>query len=290
MPTSCLRPQGYTQHHSLESILIADEPEDSLRYRDKDLKIVIDNFIMSSTRLPTTFTLFPALPFELRIKIYSFASQEPRIVTITYGSQSTKYKGKNISRFDGWKTPDPVPVILHVSRESRAEALKSYKPAFGSHFHPAKIYFDFSKDTLRFGNGHGADYLVRDTEWIAAGPSTYRLDLFLAGGYYGGDDHEKVQYMVLDLDEEVYDRRYLFWNEIRDFTALKELTILAWEEKDDAANDLMLTYSSTLKHDMKQWPMWVVPKTFVRSAITGTEWGSLVVEDSEVKIRWASGN
>ncbi len=239
---------------------------------------------MTNSSCLATFTVFPELPFELRLKVWKYVAPGPRTVTISYESHATRYKGKNISRFDGWGTPDPPPVILHICHESREEALKSYKLAFGSHFHAAKIYFDFSKDTLRFGNGNEVDYLTRDAEWIQAGPTTYRLDLFLAGGYFGGDDSEKVQYMVLDLDEEVYGRRYLFWNEIRDFTSLKELTILPWEDNDNAADELMLNYCSTLKHDMKQSPDWVVPKVIVQSAITGKEWGTLQVEGSEVKI------
>ncbi|KAG4433461.1 hypothetical protein IFR05_011065 [Cadophora sp. M221] len=239
---------------------------------------------MESTSPLTTFTLFPELPFELRLKIWNCIASGPRTVTITYGSQATRHKGKTISRFDGWGTPEPTPVILHICHESRAEALKLYQLAFGSHFHIAKIYFNFSTDILRFGNGHEAEYLARDSEWIKAGPAPYRLDLFLAGGFYGGDDSEKVQYMVLDLDEEVYGRKYLFWSEIKELTALKELTVLAWEDNDEAANVLMQNYATTLTHDLKQSPEWVAPKTIVRSAVTGNQWGTLEVEEGEVKV------
>ncbi|KAH7364108.1 hypothetical protein BKA65DRAFT_572299 [Rhexocercosporidium sp. MPI-PUGE-AT-0058] len=218
---------------------------------------------MTITSPLTTFTLFPELPFELRLKIWNCIASGPRTVTITYGSQATRHKGKTISMVEG---------------------LKSYQLAFGSQYHAAKIYFNFWTDILRFGNGHEAEYLARDAEWIKAGPAPYRLDLFLAGGYYGGDDSEKVQYLSLDLDEEVYGRKYLFWSEIKDFTALKELTVLAWEETDEAANVLMQSYSTTLTHDLKQSPEWVAPKTIVRSAVTGNEWGTLQVEDGKVKV------
>ncbi|KAG4424790.1 hypothetical protein IFR04_002138 [Cadophora malorum] len=245
---------------------------------------------MSTGEPLTTFTVFPELPFELRLKIWHCIAQGPRTVTITYGSQATRHKGKTISRFDGWGTPEPAPIILHICHESRVEGLKSYQLAFGSHFHAAKIYFNFAADILRFGNGHEAEYLARDAEWIKAGPAPYRLDLFLAGGYYGGDDSEKVKYMVLDLDEEVYGRKYLFWSEIKDFTALKELTVLAWEDNDEAATVLMTNYATTLAHDLKQSPDWVAPKTIVRSSITGHEWGTLEVENGEVKMSRSSPN
>ncbi|KAL2072644.1 hypothetical protein VTL71DRAFT_11987 [Oculimacula yallundae] len=239
---------------------------------------------MESTAPLTTFTLFPQLPFELRLKIWQCIATGPRTVTITYGSQATRYKGRTISRFDGWRTPEKVPVILHICLESRAEALKSYQLAFGSHFHAAKIYFNFSTDILRFGNGPETDYLLRVPDWIRAGPADYRLDLFLGGGYHGGDDSEKVKYMVLDLDNEVYGRKYLFWSEVKEFTALKELTVLAWEDDDGPAATLLQSYADTLKHDLKQSPDWVAPRTVVRSAITGNQWGTLEVEDGEVKI------
>lgn len=86
------------------------------------------------------------------------------------------------------------------------------------------------------------------------------------------------------MGEEVYGRKYLFWSEIKDFTALKELTVLAWEESDDPANTLMQKYATTLMHDLKQSPDWVAPRTIVRSAITRNEWGTLEVEDGEVRV------
>lgn len=95
--------------------------------------------------------------------------------------------------------------------------------------------------------------------------------------------------MIIDLDEGLYGRKYLLWAEIKDFTALKELTILPWEvaEDENMITDLMAMYRSTMQHDLIQSPEWKAPRVIVNSAFAGTEWGTLTVENTEVKMERA---
>jgi hypothetical protein len=222
------------------------------------------------------FTLFPELPLELRLKIWSFITPGPRTVSIKYKGLSFYSIGKGFSAAAGWRSPDPVPIILHICRESRNEALKSYQLAFGSYLHPGRIYFDFSKDTLRFGNSQGDAYMTVP-EMLQSGPIDYLLDIFLGGDFYGADDAEKVKYMITDIDESVYGRRAFCWDEIRLFTGLRKLTIMPWDE-DEMADELMRGYRDTLRNVASKHLEWVVPQIAVVSATSGALWGTLEVE------------
>ncbi|KAE9381206.1 hypothetical protein N431DRAFT_424799 [Stipitochalara longipes BDJ] len=227
---------------------------------------------------PRSFTLFPDLPVEIRLKIWSFIAPSPRTVSIKYKGLSFNSIGKGFLAAAGWRSPDPVPIILHICQESRTEALKSYQLAFGLYLQRGHIYFDFSKDTLRFGNSQGDAYMTVP-EMLQSGPIDYMLDVFLGGEFYGAEDAEKVQYMITDIDESVYGRRAFCWDEIRLFTGLKELTIMPWDE-DEMADELMRGYRDTLKNVANGHPEWVVPRITVVSATSGTLWGTLEVESS----------
>lgn len=236
---------------------------------------------MKSPRKLTSFTLFPGLPTEIRLKIWRLIAPGPRTVLVQY---STKCK---ISAFTGWTSPYPPPVILAICQESRLEALKSYQLAFGSYFHPAKIYIDFSIDTLRFENApkewepfwdpneqHYSERTLTASRSREVGPSDYLLDILLGGGYHGVDDTEKIQHMIIDVSEVLYGRKNFCWDEIRLFTALKELTLFAWDV-DEVADEMMAHYRETLNRVARAHPEWIIPQIRVKSAPTGTEWGAV---------------
>ncbi|TVY59255.1 hypothetical protein LCER1_G000241 [Lachnellula cervina] len=209
---------------------------------------------------PTDFTLFPHLPSELRLKIWEEMLPGPRDVEIEYHMDYVMFNEKKISKFTGWRSREPVPVGLHICQESRHEALVHYQPSFGSYFHPSKIYFNFSRDTLLFG--------------ASLPGSTYLLDVFLGGGFHGADDVEKLLSMVLYINEDSYGRRYFIWNEIRLFTSLQELKIMVWEA-DLSSDEIMRQYRSTLRDVKIAHPEWRSPSISIISAETGTAWGNL---------------
>lgn len=169
----------------------------------------------------------------------------------------------------GWSTSDPVPTILHVSHESREEALKSYQLSFGSTFHNPKIFFDFSKDTLCFGKGLEDAHLT-DRNGVYLGPRTphnYMLDSFLGSA----NDSEKIQSMIIDIPEDVYARRSFIWDDIRLFTGLRDLTIMPWEE-DRFENELSQHYRETLWIVTQDHAEWIVPKINVVSGLSWKQW------------------
>ncbi|KAL2072643.1 hypothetical protein VTL71DRAFT_11986 [Oculimacula yallundae] len=83
----------------------------------------------------TTFTVFPALPYELRCMVWE-ASCFPRVVEIEYEEET------------GFTPRCADPIALKVCKESRNTIIQSYPLCFGSIFHQAKTRFNFSIDTL----------------------------------------------------------------------------------------------------------------------------------------------
>lgn len=96
------------------------------------------------------FPRFKELPPELQLLVWEFAIPDPR--NITYS--------KNYISWHDWHHKRNIylhsltyvnPGILGACYDSRAEALKRYKPALGIELgHP--IYLDFARDTFEFGD------------------------------------------------------------------------------------------------------------------------------------------
>ncbi|KAI1084414.1 hypothetical protein F5B20DRAFT_295728 [Whalleya microplaca] len=85
---------------------------------------------------PETFPRFPDLPAELRLKIWEYLLA-PRIVAIACHSTPSPSPSSPVSEIPpegGGELLDadvvPVPVLLHVSAETRRLALAHYEPAF----------------------------------------------------------------------------------------------------------------------------------------------------------------
>ena len=76
--------------------------------------------------------LFPKLPTEVRLKIWHYAMNEPRVVRDNWPYKTKRCGLKN------------NPVLLHVNQESRQEALKRYEKVFSND----NIYADFNQDTI----------------------------------------------------------------------------------------------------------------------------------------------
>jgi 2EXR family len=104
----------------------------------------------------TTFTLFPKLPQELRVKIWEYALPEgPRVVKVYYqGQQSMEPKFKIRA-----EVSDPATSLLRVSVEARIVALKAYPLAFQTPL-LKPLHFNFEKDTLSFYGPNALKYFV----------------------------------------------------------------------------------------------------------------------------------
>jgi hypothetical protein len=76
---------------------------------------------------PRTFTLFPTLPTELKLKIWRTSTHNTRFVKWIYGEKEMLFINEAGVSQGKWhygnQSTDTVPSILHVTRESREEAL-----------------------------------------------------------------------------------------------------------------------------------------------------------------------
>jgi len=98
------------------------------------------------------FHLFPHLPSELRLKVWAYA-QKPRVVSIRYNPDTKKCTSST-----------PLPVLLHVNRETRYETQRSHPLLFATASAASRIPFNPAVDTLYFPRCRemGYDETLRD--------------------------------------------------------------------------------------------------------------------------------
>ncbi|KAI1143605.1 hypothetical protein F5Y05DRAFT_259 [Hypoxylon sp. FL0543] len=118
------------------------------------------------------FHRFAQLPIELRFIIWTYNLPGPRIVEIKRNTEqpSTSQQQQSDRRPICYKSTLPIPVNLHVCKESRFDALRRYKLLFGSTRETGRIFLDPLRDTLYFGSGQG----------VAAAETTFNTFLSLA--------------------------------------------------------------------------------------------------------------
>ncbi|KAH8660946.1 hypothetical protein BGZ60DRAFT_115252 [Tricladium varicosporioides] len=86
-----------------------------------------------------SFSLFITLPSELRLKIWSLALPEPRVVPVRYNRHQKQY------------TSDaPPPSLLHACSESREQFLSVYEKLRLSQKYDSAVFVDFARDTIFF--------------------------------------------------------------------------------------------------------------------------------------------
>jgi hypothetical protein len=98
---------------------------------------------------PTTFHPFPKLPFELRIKIWLFAANKQRTITVQEDGIWTGYGDDFVLTIRQVKhNAHSVPAILHTSCEVRSAALRHYELYISPRFKNKGFYINFASDIL----------------------------------------------------------------------------------------------------------------------------------------------
>jgi len=118
-PTSVSKPEHYniTEHDTPPSLT--------------------DMAAVSEPALVKSFTLFPLLPTELRLKVWKFTLPGPRILELRYDKKHAEFI--SVAR---------LPRALFICKESREETLKHYDFSFGIDEGSSKVLVDFSVDIL----------------------------------------------------------------------------------------------------------------------------------------------
>ncbi|KAE8447069.1 hypothetical protein EG329_011204 [Mollisiaceae sp. DMI_Dod_QoI] len=100
-----------------------------LRQRENPTKLTVAN---TKSKDCSTFTCFPSLPSELRLKIWRLACFHGRNVDVWTYDIAFKFGDDGDERDHNYFTSScPQPIVLQCCRESRIEGLKHFKLAFG---------------------------------------------------------------------------------------------------------------------------------------------------------------
>ncbi|KAL5327332.1 hypothetical protein ACEPPN_005028 [Leptodophora sp. 'Broadleaf-Isolate-01'] len=132
----------------------------------------------------SAFTLFPKLPAELRLKIWSHASRVTRNLVLQIGYIGVKDDGAGWQPYYFYSTC-PLPAVLTTCRESRKEALQHYSLDFGvketsrtwacpiaiTFEAPATIYINWNFDRVCIFGPSGFEAI----DWISDVQYTNRL-------------------------------------------------------------------------------------------------------------------
>jgi hypothetical protein len=193
----------------------------------------------------TTFHLFPTLPIEIRLKIWSFDLSIPRTITISCNREAI-IRGVPRSA-KSWTSDTPSPSLLLVNRESRYEALSIYASHFTTLSSPRPMYLSFAQDVVKFADG--------------VLPYVPRAPLL------------EIQKMVLQTKDCAY---FGFYNMdiIKSMKRLRELEIYAergvvswWNDGDRYLNLLMTDFEEAAEAD----PGWECPRVRIFDGETGKE-------------------
>ncbi|KAI6779569.1 uncharacterized protein J7T54_002837 [Emericellopsis cladophorae] len=143
------------------------------------------------------FHLFPQLPPEIRLRIWSLnLPQASRLIPINANTPSTSKQSSSPSRgASGCTTTTAVPPNLHACSESRLHALQTLTPSFGFARTQGRIPFDYARDMVYFPRLPG----------LAASSSSFRSFLLLCcPGELGRLGRVAVHEDVLGVDDACY--------------------------------------------------------------------------------------
>ncbi|KAI0399295.1 hypothetical protein F4802DRAFT_53312 [Xylaria palmicola] len=123
---------------------------------------------MESTHSPLTspsgdlraFTKFGQLPAELRVKIWQLAMPDGRLILVNPPTTRQDRVPASLEEVftqsrdakESWESTAPIPALLHVNTEARYEASMHYSLSLGVGTAEPRIYVDFTRDTIFFGD------------------------------------------------------------------------------------------------------------------------------------------
>jgi hypothetical protein len=196
----------------------------------------------------TKFTLFPKLPRELQLMIWSFVDTEPQRMGVILADAEG-----DIIEYDHWAANDPYiptqynpPALLQTCYDSRIEALKTYRVAFAAQLE-RPYYFNFHKDTLHFTSLATVRGFINKTPQFGVSPK----------------DMNSVRHLALYLDRRmrVGDVLTEAANICKYFGGLEHLRFIyhpADYVRDDSFNPLPITIRPETNPNFWRFKEWIV--------------------------------
>lgn len=219
----------------------------------------------------STFTLFPSLPTELRLKIYSLALSVPRTLTLFCERKIIEGESRRATRFH---SSSPPPSLLSVCQESRFEALCHYTPSFTSIHGPNLLYV--VRTTI-----HKLNLL-----YVCFAQDTIRCSDRIIE-YFGPEEREGIERLELEVSDASYFAHF-HMETIRKMTGLKEVKL------ETKPNDVMGWSSGSrdvLEKDFKLERLehlgWECPRVTMVEMKSGEVLG--VIEGGAIVRGWKDG-
>ncbi|KAF7865984.1 hypothetical protein EAF04_006147 [Stromatinia cepivora] len=195
----------------------------------------------------TQFHFFPSLPYELRLKIYCILLNEPRTVKIN--SEKSIIKSSHRRYLKSYTSTTPIPSLLHICHESRAEALTHYKPLFRTEHSPCYIYINFDTDTIDLADG-----IIT---------------------YLTGEELEGIRRLEIQVEDAAYFGHYNL-EMMSKMRGLREVELVAkgedcntWQPRGHYLRGIM----RDLKELRRENPLWCCPRVRLMHADSGEEFG-----------------
>lgn len=148
----------------------------------------IGDSICAAPMIPTKlkeFGYFSSLPSELRLQIWRQFAYLPRVISLEFHSTSARRI-----------TYHPQPVALQICQESREEALKAYRLAFGR----SRVFVNFDTDIFFLNNSVPTLY----ASWVDE-PTTCLIQFLRFASF---DDTQRIQNFAVGCIHKAFQVNY----------------------------------------------------------------------------------
>ncbi|TGO49654.1 hypothetical protein BCON_0204g00050 [Botryotinia convoluta] len=193
------------------------------------------------------FQFFSSLPYELRLKIYGMILNDTRTVQINCEKATIISTRRRYLK--SFKSPTPIPSLLHICQETRAEALAHYKPLFCTQYSPSYIYINFTTDIIKLADG-----IIP---------------------YLDGEERDGIRKMELVVSDMAYFGHYNL-EAISKMRGLQELELEALGEDLNSwqpEGHYLSTIMKELKEMRREKPDWCCPRVRLVHGRLGKEFG-----------------
>ncbi|KAJ8059803.1 hypothetical protein OCU04_011434 [Sclerotinia nivalis] len=222
-------------HPQIFEVLRLEASFGRMRINKNDTFIIgVDHDLNPYFKARRLFCLFPRLPPELKLMIWAAAADDRQIVRI-------KPRARDGTEDEGFRADYAMPVVLHVCRDSRREALKRYTVIFeGILRYP--IYFNYQQDYVSLvGSSTCEHFEILSGEENTISEEIQKVENVLAmvTGLGSGDSEEDVLFDLLSIWDGVKrliiaERSPTWWGTFKEIWSDREIKKLC---KDAKAND-----------------------------------------------------
>ncbi|KAF7946353.1 hypothetical protein EAE96_009352 [Botrytis aclada] len=197
------------------------------------LIIGVDHNLDPYFKAQRSFCLFTSLPAELQLMIWAAAADDRQIVRI-------KPWAEDGSGDEGFWGDYIMPVVLHVCRDSRKEALKRYTVIFKGILRNS-IYFNYQRDYMSLVGSSTCEHFEILSQEVFVTPEDIKKveNVFsMSAGWGSGESEEDVLFEILGIWNGIKrvviaERSPTWWGTFKEIWSDKEVKKLSYDAKAD---------------------------------------------------------